>query len=54
MTTLLGWMSLATTLFLVASSCGMFEAPPPPLQAVLVRVNADPGTPVPGADIFFN
>ena len=36
------------------ASCSVFDPPPTPPQQVLVRVEADPGKPIKGADLFFN
>lgn len=48
--------STAALVLVVAlgSGCTALEPPPPPPQEVLLRVSADPGRPVKGADLLFN
>jgi hypothetical protein len=45
---------LCVAVLAAASGCAMFDAPVPPPQQISIRVEADPGVPVKGADLFFS
>ena len=46
--------ALVIPVALTVAGCSMFDPAVPPPQEVLIRVEADPGKPIKGADLFFN
>jgi hypothetical protein len=46
--------ALSASALAAATGCQMFDPPVPPPQQISIRVEADPGVPVKGADLFFS